>query len=355
MFFEGKNSSHIDWNDILESLNIPAPLPEWSETLFLTVYVVVIVIAAFGNVAVLIVLGKNLSERTVTDIFLMSLAVSDLTIALVNMPFHIYYILTNTWTLGIHMCRFVNYTQAVTIISSIFTLTTVALDRYILICHLPKWRFLKRKKRAIVTVSVIWLLSLVLMIPQAVIMTVLPSIGIVPGSSLPRIIYKCQETFINDTWMTAYEIYIYTVFYVIPTLIMIVSYAAIGHKLWLRPAVGDIRNSALLARQERHKKKVIKMMLAVVIAFILCWFPFFTFQLCARFLTTKREYYTLAKILFQLFGYLNTCINPILYTFLHSHFLDSLTNILCCRIEALPTSFATGGTSAGNTLPVSLK
>ena len=73
------------------------------------------------------------SRVQVTNVFILSLAVSDILIATVNMPVQLFkYINNNEWTLGSFMCKMSRYLQGVVIVSSILTLTGIAADRYIL-------------------------------------------------------------------------------------------------------------------------------------------------------------------------------------------------------------------------------
>lgn len=92
-------------------------------------YVAIIVLAVTGNMAVVAVVLSNAKLRTVTNMFLVSLAVSDLLIATVNMPLQLRLYTSKEWVDGLALCRFNPYIQGVVIVASIFTLTGIALDR----------------------------------------------------------------------------------------------------------------------------------------------------------------------------------------------------------------------------------
>ena len=108
---------------------LPKPLSQEIVDTFIALYCLIIVLACLGNLLVIVVVVRSPAQRTVTDIFIMSLAVSDLLIATLNMPFQLNYLVNNEWTLGEQMCKFTHYIQAVTIATSILTLTTIAMDR----------------------------------------------------------------------------------------------------------------------------------------------------------------------------------------------------------------------------------
>lgn len=94
-------------------------------------------LAVFGNSLVLGLIGVVKKARTLTDIYIISLASSDLMIATLNMPFQLYHIVANDWmatgNFGAFLCKFTTYIEGVTVVASILTLLFIAIDRYILI------------------------------------------------------------------------------------------------------------------------------------------------------------------------------------------------------------------------------
>ena len=115
---------------------LPDPLPLAANVTFIVLYVLIITSAILGNVLVIVVIATMpTKKRSVTDTFIVSLAVSDLLIACYNMPFQLYYVTENAWDLGEPMCKFTNYMQAVTIVTTIMTLAAIAIDRYIYILY----------------------------------------------------------------------------------------------------------------------------------------------------------------------------------------------------------------------------
>ena len=102
-----------------------------AKTLFIIIYIIIIITSLCVNILVITVITSTRQLRTVTNMFLVSLAVSDLLVALVNMPFQLLYQLHNEWSLGEPLCKLTNYVQGVVIVSSILTLTGIAVDRLV--------------------------------------------------------------------------------------------------------------------------------------------------------------------------------------------------------------------------------
>lgn len=108
---------------------LPEDLPTSIKCVFIVFYTVIMLLSVFGNLFVIIVIAVNVKMRTVTNTFLVSLAVSDLLIAALNMPLQLKYYVQNEWSLGSEMCKFTKYMQGVTIVASILTLSGIAIDR----------------------------------------------------------------------------------------------------------------------------------------------------------------------------------------------------------------------------------
>lgn len=122
-------------NSLLNPKNLlPEPLPYHLIVTFIVLYTIIIVLAVIGNIIVIIVIGKHRFSRSVTDMYIFSLAVSDILVATLNMPFQLYFIIANEWlaegVAGEILCKFTNYIQGVTIVACVLTLTVIAIDRY---------------------------------------------------------------------------------------------------------------------------------------------------------------------------------------------------------------------------------
>lgn len=102
---------------------------------------------------------------------------------------------------------------------------------------------------------------------------------------------------------------------------------------------GSMRHQNYLRRTnaERsllNKKRVIKMLLAVVLEFFICWTPLYTINTIALFdpsIVYDNLGYT-AISFFQLLAYTSSCCNPITYCFMNCGFRKSFLNLFrCCK------------------------
>ena len=118
------------WSQLTEDDFMREDLSESLRSLFAVLYVAIIFVGLIGNLAVIFIICTGPKLRTVTNMFLVSLAASDLLIAGVNMPFQLKFHLQSEWTGGEALCKLSYYLQGAVIVASILTLTGIALDRY---------------------------------------------------------------------------------------------------------------------------------------------------------------------------------------------------------------------------------
>ncbi|CAF1057365.1 unnamed protein product [Rotaria sordida] len=86
-------------------------IPTYYEWICIILYAIVFFVGTIGNLLVIIVIQRNRSMRTVTNMFIMNLAAADLLVLLFCLPTTVVQDVTKTWFFGLFLCKFVNYTQ----------------------------------------------------------------------------------------------------------------------------------------------------------------------------------------------------------------------------------------------------
>ena len=127
-FGDGFNLTQLNLT-LFEFDFMPENLSESARTAFCVLYVSIIVLGLGGNCMTALVVGVNREMRTVTNVFLVSLAVSDALIAGINMPLQLHLYQQNEWSLGEVACKLRAYSQGVVIVASILALCSLAVDR----------------------------------------------------------------------------------------------------------------------------------------------------------------------------------------------------------------------------------
>ena len=95
-------------------------------------YIIMIILGAVGNILVVIVIVRKATMRTVRNVFILNLAISDMLLCLITMPLTLAEVLSHYWPFGHFpvLCKLFGTLQAISIFVSSITITAIALDRY---------------------------------------------------------------------------------------------------------------------------------------------------------------------------------------------------------------------------------
>lgn len=85
--------------------------PKFSDWVLIAMHSIVFVIGLIGNALVCMAVYRNHSMRTVTNYFIVNLAVADLLVLLICLPPSVLWDVTETWFLGLKLCKAVPYLQ----------------------------------------------------------------------------------------------------------------------------------------------------------------------------------------------------------------------------------------------------
>ncbi|GFS75790.1 probable G-protein coupled receptor 83 [Nephila pilipes] len=265
--------------------------------------------------------------RSSTYVFIANLALSDILMTVLNIPFNVARILLDDWPFGSFMCSFVPLVQVTSVYVSTFTMTCIAVDRYRIISKPLEPRL--RSMQAIKIIVCVWLLALLLSLPHAIfnkIETVFTN----------RHLVRCRAVYPRDTslWITLVAVFTQ---YVLPLSITGVLYYLIIGQVWYRNSLGVMTERQRVS-QANAKKKTIKMLVVVVILFALCWLPLNTFNVLREFHATGFIHKKLShSTLFFTCHWLamsSVCYNPFIYCWLNDNFKSGALNCFLCVINA---------------------
>ena len=233
----------------------------WTETVLVAVTNVV---AILGNLLTLCAEYHNHRLRTIPNIFVIALAVSDILMSTICMPFTVASLFHGRWIFDETVCRF----QAFDIFAfgkcSLGTMAAIAVSRYFCVVNREKYPSLFKKQRALMYIFIVWCLALVGSVPILVFKN--DSIEFHPGKAM--CLYKFESNI-------AYSASILCCFITTPLIIITICYVKVFRAVSRSNRVFSLENNPELLRVNVEEAKVTKRLVAVVVGFACCWLPIF--------------------------------------------------------------------------------
>ncbi|KAI4808429.1 hypothetical protein KUCAC02_000489 [Chaenocephalus aceratus] len=366
--------------NISECQSEQEPSPETkdiNQTVRIILYSLIFLLSVLGNSLIIGVLVRNRRMRTVTNLFLLSLSISDLMVSLFCIPFTLIPNLMRDFIFGTGTCKLVMYFMGVSVCVSTFNLVAISLERYSAICNPLTSRTWQTKSHAAKVITATWVVSFILMLPYPISSNLKPFTRYNNSTG-----YMCRLVWPNDVIQQSWYVCLLLMLFLIPGIIMMTAYGLICVELYrgisfelssrksirerqsstssIKPGdsdgcymlqskrksiTGGGGSSSIKPKAERvcsssssstanlmAKKRVIRMLLVIVFLFFLCWTPIFVVNAWQAF--DRRSAYRLtgAPISYiHLLSYTSACVNPIIYCFMNKRFRQGmLATFTCC-------------------------
>ncbi|XP_060759927.1 opioid receptor, delta 1a [Neoarius graeffei] len=271
-------------------------------------YSIICVVGLLGNILVMYGVVRYTKMKTATNIYIFNLALAD---ALVTstLPFQSAKYLMNTWPFGEPLCKLVIAIDYYNMFTSIFTLTMMSVDRYIAVCHpVRALEFRTPVKAKLINVCV-WILSSAIGVP-IMIMAITKVTD--QGNTVCTLKFPDPDWY----WDTVTKICVFIFAFVVPVLVITICYGLMILRL------RSVRLLSGSKEKDRNMRRITRMVLVVVAAFIICWTPIHIFIIIKTLVEIdQRNPFVIASWhLCIALGYINSSLNPILYAFLDENF-----------------------------------
>lgn len=298
-------------------------------TLVPIVYSCNFVIGIVGNSMVVAVIYCYMKLKTVAHIFVLNLAISDLTF-LITLP--MWAIVTATgyhWPFGSFLCKVTGAMAIFNLYTSIFFLTALSIDRYLAIVHPVRSRRFRTVVYARITCVLIWLFALLLSVPIARIRDTHNINDKDQTVTVCGILHPTKYTESMEQVLLAISLMKSLLGFLVPFIIIITCYCLIGRAL--------LRARHIQKSSQSRDDEVLRMLAAAVLAFFVCWVPHQIFQFMQllnqlKILTDCHivEIIDTAMPFTICIAYFNSCVNPIVYGFVGRNFSKNLVRLLHC-------------------------
>ncbi|XP_015255798.1 PREDICTED: trace amine-associated receptor 13c-like isoform X1 [Cyprinodon variegatus] len=303
----------------------PLQTPSTNILLYVVLSCICLLTVTF-NLLVIISISHFRQLHTTTNMFLLSLAVSDLLIGLLLMPIRI--LLTGgCWVLGSIICATFNYTSYILTSASVGTMVLISVDRYIAICDPLCYHTKVTQKRVQICICLCWGCSVFYN-------------GVLLSNHLndPDRYNSCygECVLLIDLLKGTFDVILT---FIAPISVIIVLYmrvfmVALSQARAMRSHIAAtsaaIKDSVCITAK-KSERKAAKALGVVIVVFIFTFCPYFYPSFAGQEMGNSE--FTL-KFGIWLF-YFNSCINPLIYAFFYPWFRKSLKFIITLKIFQL--------------------
>lgn len=147
------------------SFGITLAVPQWEAICTAIVLTLIIISTIVGNILVILSVFTYKPLRIVQNFFIVSLAVADLTVAILVLPLNVAYSILGQWVFGIYMCKMWLTCDIMCCTSSILNLCAIALDRYWAITDPINYAQKRTLERVLLMIGLVWSLSFIISSP----------------------------------------------------------------------------------------------------------------------------------------------------------------------------------------------
>ncbi|XP_033474607.2 neuropeptide FF receptor 1 like 2 [Epinephelus lanceolatus] len=322
---------------------------------YILAYFFIFLLCMVGNILVCLIVLENRHMRTVTNLFILNLAISDLLVGIFCIPTTLVDNLITGWPFSNTVCKMSGFVQGMSVSASVFTLVAIAVERFRCIVYplQPKTTILV----ANAAIVLIWVLAVVMMCPAAVALTVeeVPYHYILYNDDFNHTLplYTCYENFANPQMRKVYTTVLFAHIYVVPLVVITLMYGSIGGKLCFSVVANrepQLANATVQAGGRRggqptisqKKIRVIKMLIVVALLFMLSWLPLWTLMMMTDYAGLDRDQLDLlANYIFPFAHWLafsNSSVNPIIYGYYNEKFKRGFQAVcksrpFCCLVQ----------------------
>ncbi|XP_004611044.2 alpha-1D adrenergic receptor [Sorex araneus] len=315
-----------------------------------------ILTAVAGNLLVILSVACNRHLQTVTNYFIVNLAVADLLLSTTVLPFSATMEVLGFWAFGRAFCDVWAAVDVLCCTASILSLCTISVDRYVGVRHSLKYPAIMTERKAAAILALLWVVALVV------------SVGPLLGWKEP---VPPDERFCGITEEAGYAVFSSVCSFYLPMAVIVVMYCRVyvvarsttrsleagvkrergkasdvvlrihcrgagagadGAHGAMRSAKGHTFRSSLSVRLLKfsREKKAAKTLAIVVGVFVLCWFPFFFVLPLGSLFPHLKPSEGVFKVIFWL-GYFNSCVNPLIYPCSSREFKRAFLRLLRCQ------------------------
>ncbi|XP_033127453.1 cholecystokinin receptor-like [Anneissia japonica] len=279
---------------------------------FKTVQLIQGILGIIENIVIIIAFIRVKKIRTITNIFILNLSVTDFVTAVATIPMPAPHPVPDTLA-GELYCRIIgsNFFLWTAIKASVLTMVAVTVERYASIVAPLRHRGFSMR-RAVVIITLAWVVSIIV---NSFSLSVTRNVG---GT--------CKDVWPGEIFQKFIGLIIFLLTYLLPLIIMIVAYATMFYVL--RKQDRRFRRDGVLGQINEYsyckaKRNVAESLFLIVLAFTICWAPdqiSFLAQNMANFDYVNSSVYPY----FVLLAFCHPITDPMIYVYKNRQFRNAI-------------------------------
>ncbi|OBS58001.1 hypothetical protein A6R68_10869 [Neotoma lepida] len=238
------------------------------------------------------------------NIFVASLSVADMLVAIYPYPMMLYAMSVGGWDLSQLQCQIVGLISGLNVVGSIFNITAIAINRYCYICHSLQYKRIFSLRNTYIYLVITWVMTVLAVLPNMYIGTI---------EYDPRT-YSCIFNYANNPVFT---VTIVCIHFILPLIIVGYCYT----KIWIK--VLAARDPA--GQNPDNQFAEIRNFLTMFVIFLLfavCWCPINVLTVLVA-VSPKDIAGKIPNWLYlaaYFIAYFNSCLNAVIYGILNESF-----------------------------------
>ena len=296
-------------------------------------YCLIFVLALMGNIFIGIIVYRTRSMRKPINFFIVNMAMSDLLFPIVGFPYLVIEINFGNWSLrgpvGQALCKLHIFLVFVSALVSTQSLVLLAVDRFGAVVF-PLRSPLISSKRCRFFILTTWIIAVAANIPNAM------TYELVEHKEGMVCVHKWNEVFGESLSYRNYIVSMLVVFWYVAMVLIAILYMTVVIKLKSQNIPGEGSANGR-EQQSRRQKNVLKMSIAIVVTFIVCWLPatiwWFLILYPPDSTVTASCGFQYFKVIAFCVAHSNSAINPYISFIFSGNYRQGLKNLSrCCLV-----------------------
>ena len=296
-------------------------------------YCLIFVLALIGNIFIGIIVYRTRSMRKPINFFIVNMAMSDLLFPIVCFPYIVAEINFSYWLLGgplgQALCKLHDFLVYVSATVSTQSLVLIAVDRFGAVVF-PLRSPLISSKQCRFFILTTWIIAVAAYIPKTM------AFQLIEYQEGLVCVPKWKDVFVESLSHRNYVFSMLLIFWYVPLVLIAILYKTVVIKLKSQNIPGEGSANGR-EQQSRRQKNVLKMSIAIVVTFIVCWLPgtirwFLVSYQPDSTMTTSCGFQYFALIASCL-AHFNSAINPCISFIFSGNYHQGLKNLSrCCFV-----------------------